>query len=160
MHVRVVKRNGLRVGFVAYNDLPSFGVVLLPDRPTIASLDSGSLPKEIRAAKSRCDVLVVSIHWGSEYMKIPTERHKAMAHLCIDSGADLILGHHPHVLQPIEVYKGKPIAYSLGAFIWDGGVLGADKSAISLFEMGKSSARLAKAMPVRIVGSQPRIIHL
>jgi gamma-polyglutamate biosynthesis protein CapA len=157
LRVRVVKRGGLRVGFLAYNDLPSFGVVLLPDRPGVASLDSGSLPREIKAAKSRCDVLVVSLHWGSEYMKIPTERQKAMAHLCIDSGADLILGHHPHVLQPTEVYRGKPIVYSLGAFIWDGRVFGADKSAIYLFEMGRSSVRLSKTIPVRIVGCQPRL---
>lgn len=157
LSVRVVKRNGLRVGFAAYTDMPSFSVVPLPDKPTIAGLDTGTLPKEIKAAKSRCDVLVVSVHWGSEYMKIPTERQKTIAHLCIDSGADLILGHHPHVLQPLEVYKGKPIAYSMGGFIWDYRARDADMSAIYLFELGKSSARLAKTVPIRIVGCQPRL---
>lgn len=156
LRVRVVKRNGLRIGFVAYADLPSYGIVLLPDRPTVAGADSGLLPREIRAAKSKCDVLVVSFHWGVEYMKRSAERQRTLARLCIDNGADLVLGHHPHVLQPVEVYKGRPIAYSLGAFIWDGKVFGADKSAIYLFELGKSSARLAKTIPVDIVGCQPR----
>jgi poly-gamma-glutamate synthesis protein (capsule biosynthesis protein) len=155
--VKIVKRNGLRVGFVAYSDLPNYSVVPLPDKPTIAGLDTDSLPKEIKAAKMKCDALVVSIHWGSEYMKIPTERQKTIAHLCIDNGADLILGHHPHVLQPVEVYKGKPIVYSMGGFIWDYSALGADKSAIYIIELGKSSARLRKAIPAKIVGCQPRL---
>ena len=153
--VRVVKVNGLRVGFVAHVDLATIGVIRLDDKPTVAGADSGSLARQIRAAKTRCDVLVVSFHWGVEYMKRPTERQKMLSHLCIHSGADLILGHHPHVLQPVETYKGKPIAYSLGAFIWDGKVFGADRSAIYVFELGKSSARLAKSIPVRIAGCRP-----
>ncbi len=132
---RIVTRHGLRVGFLAYCDLPSYGVVILPDRPAIACVDSDSLPAQIRAAKAKCDALVVSFHWGVEYMKRPTERQKKLAHLCIDNGADLILGHHPHVLQPVETYKGRPIAYSMGGFIWDGRVFGADHSAIYTFEL-------------------------
>lgn len=155
--LRVVTRRGLRIGFLAYCDLASYGTVILRDRPTIACVDSGALPGEIKAAKAKCDALVVSFHWGVEYMKRPTERQKTLAHLCIDNGADLVLGHHPHVLQPVETYKGRPIAYSMGGFIWDGRVFGADRSAIYTFELGKSSARLAKTIPVDIIGCQPRV---
>ena len=154
--LRVVTKHGLRVGFVANCDLPSYGVVMLPDKPTIACVDSHSLPARIRAAKAKCDALVVSFHWGVEYMKQPTERQRKLAHLCIDNGADLRLGHHPHVLQPVETYRGKPIAYSMGGFIWDGRIFGADKSAMYVFELSKSSARLVKTIPVDIVGCQPR----
>jgi len=155
--IQVVTRHGLRVGFVAYVDLPSYGVVTLPDKPGVAGVDSGSLPAEIRAAKKKCDALVVSFHWGVEYMKRPTERQKKLARLCIDNGADLVLGHHPHVLQPVETYKGRPIAYSMGGFVWDGRVLGANKSAVYLFELGKSSARLAKSIPIDIKGCRPSL---
>lgn len=155
--LRIVTRHGLRVGFVAYCDLPSYGVVMLPDKPTVACVDSRLLPARIRAAKANCNALVVSFHWGVEYMKQPTERQRELARLCIDNGADLILGHHPHVLQPVETYKGKPIAYSMGGFIWDGRIFGADKSAIYVFELSKSSARLVKTTPVNIVRCQPRL---
>lgn len=155
--LRIVTRRGLRVGFLAYCDLASYGTVMLPDRPTIACVDSASLPGEIKAAKAKCDVLVVSFHWGVEYMKLPTERQKTLARLCIDNGADLVLGHHPHVLQPVETYKGRPIAYSMGGFVWDGRVLGADRSAIYTFELGKSSARLVRTMPVTIRACRPGV---
>ena len=156
--LRIVTKHGLRVGFLAYCDLPSYGVVMLPDKPGIACVDSHSLPAQIRAAKAKCDALVVSFHWGVEYMKQPAERQRKLARLCIDNGADLILGHHPHVLQPVETYKGKPIAYSMGGFIWDGRVFGANKSAMYVLELRKSSARLVKTIPVDIVGCQPRPI--
>jgi len=152
LSVRVVSRHGLRVGFVAYSDFPT---AKFDDRPTIAGVNSDEIPGQIREAKSKCDVLVVSFHWGVEYKKTPTERQQMLAHLCIDNGADLILGHHPHVLQPVEVYKGKPIAYSMGGFIWDSHLSGADKSAIYIFNLGRSSAKLVREIPVRSVKSRP-----
>ncbi|OFX15142.1 MAG: hypothetical protein A2Z18_07260 [Armatimonadetes bacterium RBG_16_58_9] len=155
VRVRMVRKNGLRIGFLAYTDLPNCGVVRLPDRPTVAGVDTSTLPKEVRAAKRKCDVLVVSFHWGIEYMTKPTERQRMLAHLAIDNGADVVLGHHPHVLQSVEVYANKPILYSTGAFVWDGKIFDADKSAIYLLELGKSSARLVKTVPIRIRNCRP-----
>ncbi len=60
--------------------------------------------------------LIVSFHWGEELARQPKEYQIYLAHLAIDSGADLVVGHHPHVPQPIEIYRGKPILYSLGNF--------------------------------------------
>lgn len=157
--LRIIDKNGLRVGFIGYNDITPPGVVQADDKPDVARLDTGSLAREVRAAKSRCDVLVVSMHWGIEYMKHPTERQRKLAQLCIDSGADLVLGHHPHVLQPVETYKGRPIIYSLGAFIWDARIFDADKSAILRFELRKSSARILATTPVTVKAAQPRLSH-
>ena len=157
LRVRVVRKNGLRIGFVAYTDIPSGGVVRLGDRPTVAGANMDEVPGQIRAAKLRCDVLVVSFHWGIEYMTRPTERQRRLARLCIDNGADLILGHHPHVLQTVEVYKSKPIVYSMGAFVWDPILPRTDRSAIYLFDLSKSSARLTRTIPVRIVRCQPEL---
>ena len=64
--------------------------------------------------------IIVSFHWGSEKSSYPDETQKALAHIAIDCGADLVVGHHPHVLQGIEQYKGKNIVYSLGNFCFGG----------------------------------------
>ena len=153
--LRTIEKNGVRVGFIAYTDLPTVGVVRLSDRPTVAGVNADQLAQEVKRAKSDCDALVVSFHWGVEYMSRPTERQQMLAHLCIDSGADLILGHHPHVLQTVEVYKDKPIVYSMGAFVWDAKIFDADKSAIYLFDLGKDSARLTKTIAVDITRCRP-----
>ena len=63
-------------------------------------------------------VIIVSFHWGTEKSNIPDDIQKTLAHLAVDQGADLVVGHHPHVLQGIEYYKGKPIVYSLGNFVF------------------------------------------
>jgi poly-gamma-glutamate synthesis protein (capsule biosynthesis protein) len=59
------------------------------------------------------------LHWGDEYQTLPNRRQQATAHVALDAGADVILGHHPHVLQGVEVYKGKLILYSMGNFVFD-----------------------------------------
>lgn len=66
------------------------------------------------------DIIVAVFHWGNELMETPDENQLILGHLAIDEGADLVIGHHPHILQGIEEYKGKMIAYSLGNFCFGG----------------------------------------
>ncbi|MBW2992959.1 CapA family protein [Candidatus Woesearchaeota archaeon] len=75
--------------------------------------------KDIRDAKRKVNFLVVSMHWGKEYSFEPTDDQKRLARLMIDNGADIIAGHHPHVLQLIEKYKNGLIIYSLGNLVFD-----------------------------------------
>ena len=72
-------------------------------------------------------VIIVSFHWGTEKSNIPDDAQKTLAHLAIDQGADLVVGHHPHVLQGIEKYQGKNIVYSLGNFCFGGNKNPSDK---------------------------------
>jgi poly-gamma-glutamate synthesis protein (capsule biosynthesis protein) len=65
------------------------------------------------------DLVIVNFHWGEEYTDEPNEYQKQIAHLAIDSGADIVIGHHPHHIQPIEEYKGKLIFYSLANLFFD-----------------------------------------
>ena len=65
------------------------------------------------------DYVIVSLHWGYEYVHYPSLEQVKLAHKIVDAGADVILGHHPHVLQPVEMYNGKLIFYSLGNFVFD-----------------------------------------
>ncbi|MBM5790029.1 CapA family protein, partial [Candidatus Parcubacteria bacterium] len=73
----------------------------------------------INSAKQTHDMVIVSMHWGEEYQPVPEQATVQLAHTLVDAGADVIFGHHPHVLQPVERYKDKLIFYSLGNFVFD-----------------------------------------
>jgi len=124
------QRAGLAVVRVATAyEAPSVLPKEVPGTPPIIhtipnAADVEALRQDIAAARERADVVVVSWHWGiSPYSGGKGELvgyQKAMAHLAVDAGADLVVGHHPHLVQPIEVYKGKTIFYSLANFVHDG----------------------------------------
>ena len=73
-----------------------------------------------KVKKEGAQLVIVIFHWGNEKEEVPDENQKTLGHLAIDEGADLVCGHHPHVLQGIEKYKGKNIVYSLGNFCFGG----------------------------------------
>lgn len=118
---RYIETKGLRLAFLAFCD-----PVLAPEaclagagRPGIAYLDQEKIQATVREAREKADFVVVSMHAGTEYEPAPELAQTRFAHLAVDSGADLVLGHHPHVLQKVEEYKGKYIFYSLGNFVFD-----------------------------------------
>mgnify|MGYP003440296470 CR=1 FL=1 len=73
----------------------------------------------IKKLDSENDLVVINIHWGKEYELLSNQNQQDIAHRLIDEGADVIFGHHPHVIQEVEVYKNKAIFYSLGNFVFD-----------------------------------------
>ncbi len=90
--------------------------------PDPATLDPDSLIAAVKAARTQCDFLVISIHWGIEYAPAPRPDDVELAHRILDAGASVIIGHHPHVLQPVENYRTPDgrntlIFYSLGNFL-------------------------------------------
>jgi poly-gamma-glutamate capsule biosynthesis protein CapA/YwtB (metallophosphatase superfamily) len=85
-------------------------------------MDEAGVLAAVKAAREQCDLLVISVHWGVEYATAPRPDDVAMAHKMLDAGASVIVGHHPHVLQPVETYKtadgrNTVIFYSLGNFL-------------------------------------------
>ena len=84
----------------------------------LTAYDSAVLLEEIQRAKESCDFLTVYVHWGIERNTKPESYQRTLGQQYIDAGADLVIGSHPHVLQGIEYYKGKPIVYSLGNFVF------------------------------------------
>lgn len=108
----VISKNYLSFGFLAFN---------LLDQPLTITHDREqmSIFQLIKEEAKSVDVLIVSLHWGNEYQKQPTENQKKLAHEIIDTGAKIIIGHHPHVIQPIEEYNDSLIFYSLGNFVFD-----------------------------------------
>ncbi len=79
-----------------------------------------TVPADIKAAKAMYPLVIVSFHWGNELMYYPTDNQIKMGRLAVDAGADLVLGHHSHRIQPIELYNGVYICYSLGNFCFAG----------------------------------------
>ena len=88
--------------------------------------------KALETLRSEADIVVMSFHWGIEGHYKPTGDQRSLARYCVDNGADLVLGHHPHTLQSVEVYKGRTIAYSLGNFCFGGNRNPKDKDSIIL----------------------------
>ncbi len=109
----------LKIAFLAYCGQGSTYWAATADKSGIAWLEEERFKKDIAQAKTLADLVVVSMHFGEEYQQKPNASQKSFARLAIDSGADLVIGHHPHVLQPIEEYKQGFIAYSLGNFVFD-----------------------------------------
>jgi poly-gamma-glutamate synthesis protein (capsule biosynthesis protein) len=101
--------------------LPLENWVYMENRPGVCQATVESLITAIQSLKKRkpdCYVLVI-LHWGIEYQLQPTLQQRQEARQLIEAGADAIIGHHPHVVQKEEIYKGKPVFYSLGNFIFD-----------------------------------------
>jgi poly-gamma-glutamate synthesis protein (capsule biosynthesis protein) len=104
---------GLRFGFLAFNAVGE-------------RVDRGAMAAQIQALRPQVDVLVVAVHWGAEYVRLPQaapgiadDNPVEIGHLAVDSGADLVIGNHPHWVQAIEAYQGRFIAYAHGNFIFD-----------------------------------------
>ena len=118
-HPAVVDLGGVRVAFLAYVNIDPQDATAGPHRAGVAWLDFEQVAADIRFARNLADLVVVCPHWGVEYAPAPTRQQEELARKMIDAGADLIVGSHPHVVQPLEQYRGRWVAYSLGNFIFD-----------------------------------------
>ncbi len=114
----VLERNGLRFGFLAYTYDQSNGNHLSHD-DRIAVLDESRMKDDVRCLRERADVVIVSMHAGTEYEPKPNAQQVSFARAAIDAGASVVAGHHPHVSQPVRIYRGGVIFYSLGNLVFD-----------------------------------------
>jgi gamma-polyglutamate biosynthesis protein CapA len=112
---REIKVNGLKIFFLGYSLHPEkyASQVGYANGPKCVILD------DIKRIKTLCDLVIVSLHWGDEFVVAPSIQQIDLGHACIEEGASLVLGHHPHILQGIEQYGKGLIAYSLGNFVFD-----------------------------------------
>lgn len=120
--LKIKEVGNTKVGFLAYTDLGSENWKALEGRTGMAWVnieDIDKIQNDIKIAKDKVDVLIISLHSGNEYTSEPTYFQKKFNKACIEAGADMILGHHPHVIQRVERYKDGWIAYSLGNFVFD-----------------------------------------
>jgi poly-gamma-glutamate synthesis protein (capsule biosynthesis protein) len=144
-----LEARGARIGSLAYTDLAAHHSSQSKVGPGLTKLQT-----QVAAAKAGCDLLVVSFHWGVEDSDVPTERQVAVAHASIDSGADLVVGHHPHVLQGAEIYRNRLILYSVGDFIFDPGTTDEAESGIFEIYYGAGRGLQLRMTPVIIPASR------
>jgi poly-gamma-glutamate synthesis protein (capsule biosynthesis protein) len=118
----VLERRGLRIAFLGYNEFFPRSFEADFDKPGIAWSEDEQVRLDIERARRqyRADLVIPFMHWGWEHELVAGPRQRQLARLLIDAGADAVVGGHPHVTQDIEHYRGKPIFYSLGNFVFDG----------------------------------------
>jgi poly-gamma-glutamate synthesis protein (capsule biosynthesis protein) len=115
----ILEKNGIKIGYLGFSDKGPTWLKAIEKESGILLVSNPRFNEIIKNASSLVDYLVVSIHFGEEYQKKHNERQEFLAHLAIDNGAKIVIGHHPHVMEDTEIYKNGLIAYSLGNFIFD-----------------------------------------
>jgi len=109
---------GVRLAFLGGADRRSGTVAFAgDDRFGVAPLETDLLAEQIRRLRAEVDHVIVSAHWGEERFDIPSPQQIAQARAFVEAGASVVVGHHPHVIQGMEVHRGAPIVYSLGNFV-------------------------------------------
>ncbi len=116
---RLLEADGLTVGFVACTEVLPDHFAATKDGYGVCSTGYASLYENVLDANTYSDFVVVYVHWGNENSLTVTQSQREIAHQLIDSGADVVIGSHPHILQETEQYKGGIVFYSLGNFIFD-----------------------------------------
>ncbi|MBI4541963.1 MAG: CapA family protein, partial [Gemmatimonadetes bacterium] len=151
----ILAKHGWRIALFAvtraYNPAPNAFYRHVGSRH-IAYADTAWLYPAIRRirADSAADLVVLSIHAGDEYTPLPDQRLVDFVRGAVDAGADIVLGHHPHVLRPVEWYRGKPIAYSLGNFIFQQRPPWTNLSAIFQFTVEPDGTITVGLVPIRV----------
>ncbi|MCX8036660.1 MAG: CapA family protein, partial [Candidatus Sumerlaeia bacterium] len=113
----IVERCGRRIGLLAYCKAGAFSA--RGDRLGSAEIRRQTVLPAVARLKEQVDWVLVSLHWGVEYCPSPLPEDRRLAREIIEAGAAAVIGHHPHVVQGIEVYRGAPIFYSVGSFLYN-----------------------------------------
>lgn len=115
----IVMDDDFSIGFLGYTEFLFPSAMATEERSGVTTLSEENIKRDIEKAQEEVDFLIVTFHYGTEYQKTPNANQRKWSEGAIDFGADLVIGHHPHVTQPVEIYNDKYIAYSLGNFIFD-----------------------------------------
>lgn len=153
----ILECKGYKIGFLAYS-------MIIPVAFSATNLSAGinahprnfseRMRNEISQLKSKVDLVVVSYHWGVESHYYPTTYQKEVAHKAINAGADIIIGHHPHRIQGVEIYKGGVIAYSLGNFLF-AGKSPRIESFILKIEISQKKITTVELVPIWVINGRP-----
>ncbi|KXG75916.1 Capsule biosynthesis protein CapA [Thermotalea metallivorans] len=150
---------GMRIGFLAFSrviyDVSWYAGAKKPGILSAYDHYAKEVCDIISKTREKVDFLIVSVHWGKELAQYPEENEIKLGRMMIDSGADVIMGHHPHVLQGVEFYNNKPILYSLGNFVFSSSSQLSRTSMIFNLEINPEGIIKAYVVPVRIHHCQP-----
>ncbi|HWN20716.1 MAG TPA: CapA family protein [Gaiellaceae bacterium] len=152
----IVLRGGLRIAVLAYSDVRPLGFDAAEGKPGAARADTAWIAEDVARARRRADTVVAYFHWGTELATTPDARQRSFAEAALGAGASVVLGAHPHVLQPLERRGRRLVAWSLGNFVFDAFSPGTTASGILLVGLGADGVRSAELLPARIEGFRPR----
>lgn len=154
----IITSKGKKFGFLAYVDSASYEAT--DTRSGSPFMNEQTLIEDLDKLKNQVDVMIVSMHAGTEYTLTPTKKQTSFAHTAIDHGARLVIGHHPHVVQPMEKYNGGYILYSLGNFVFD--QMWSEETregALATVTFANNEIKDVKLTPLKIYDyAQPRIL--
>jgi poly-gamma-glutamate synthesis protein (capsule biosynthesis protein) len=160
-----VERNGVRLAFLAYVDVPvesrsGFDTRTWEAGPELAGVAwarEADIAADVAAAKTRADVVIVLLHFGLEGRPEVTPAQRSQARAAIDAGAALVIGSHPHVLQPVERYGNGLIVYSLGNFVFDGFTGAANDTALFVATLTPDGLAGYAFVPATVEQGLPRL---
>jgi hypothetical protein len=158
----IVEINGWTVAVVGSGGVnPETGSWLaLEDRPGMThGDDTDSIAAAVADAKKTADIVLVTAHWGEQGTSTPRRFERSQAEAWIDAGADGVFGHHQHVLQPLEFYNGRPIAWGLGNFVWQAFPAESKRTAIAQFVFDPDGGVGACLVPVVIERSGHPVVQ-
>jgi poly-gamma-glutamate capsule biosynthesis protein CapA/YwtB (metallophosphatase superfamily) len=158
----IIEKKGIKIGLLSYTDMAEVTYKGNPPLMFIAGENKAGVAKrplkfddsiknDIDKLRKEVDILMVSLHWGNEEHFEIWNTQIEFAHNLMDNGVDVILGHHPHQFQGIEIYKGKPIFYSLGNFIFDQNDPENQESFIMNMEFINNKMVSLEGIPVRTI---------
>lgn len=158
----IIEKNGVKVGLLSYTDMAEVTYKGNPPLMFIAGENKAGVAKrptkfddtikgEIEKLRKEVDILMVSLHWGYEESFEIWDSQVEFAHKLMDNGVDVILGHHAHQFQGIEIYNGKPIFYSLGNFIFDQNDPENQEAFIMNMEFADNKLVSLEGIPVRTI---------
>jgi Bacterial capsule synthesis protein PGA_cap len=154
----VLEAGGLRIAFLGYSDVNPYGFGATLSSPGTAVADSDAIRADIRSLRRSADLVVCWFHWGEELATTPTSREQELASVCLNAGAKLVLGSHPHVLQP--VVRPRPqllVAFSLGNFVFPAGSPGTQRTGVLEVDVASDGVRGYRLRPATIVDGRPRL---
>ncbi len=154
---RFIEMNGLRIAVLAFVSMPLEGIVFLDDRPTPALAGEANAALAMALARRNADFVIVTVHWGREFVHYPDAEQLRWATFFKEHGADLVVGHHPHVIQTVEQVAGRWVFYSLGNFVFDQPNKPRNLALAARVRFCHDGISYVGAVPIEIVDTRPVI---
>lgn len=151
----IVTRGGLRIALLGFNAIQPVGFWAGPSRAGNAPATPQAIASAVSRARPTADLVIAYMHWGTELERRPNASQRALADAALDAGADVVLGAHPHVLQPVARQGRRLVAWSLGNFLFSPGSAVATRSAVLRLRLDAHGVRGHELVPVRLRDTRP-----
>lgn len=151
----IVERGGLRIALLGFNAIAPLEFWAGPSRAGNAPATRATIAAAVARARPQADLVIAYVHWGNELERRPNASQHALAQAALGAGADVVLGAHPHVLQPVTRQGRRLVAWSLGNFLFSPGSVAGTYTAALRLRLDADGVRTHQLVPVRIRDTRP-----